>query len=95
MTYSLDFRRKVLSVREKECLTIAQVAERFDVGIASVTRWLGKIEPCMRRNKPATKIDMLALMRDVDEYPDAYQYERASRFGVSEKGIGLLFVEWE
>ena len=88
MTYSLDFRRKVLSVREKEGLTIAQVAERFEVGVASVTRWLDRIEPCMKRNKPATKIDMLALMRDIEKYPDAYQYERASRFGVSEKGIG-------
>ena len=26
MTYSIDFRRKVLSVREKERLTIAEVA---------------------------------------------------------------------
>ena len=43
MTYSLDFRRKVLSVREKEGLTIAQVTERFDVGVASVTRWLDRI----------------------------------------------------
>ncbi len=31
------------------------------------------------RNKPATKIDMIALARDILEYPDAYQYERARR----------------
>ncbi|WP_139225311.1 hypothetical protein [Nitrosomonas sp. Nm34] len=36
MAYSLDFRRKVLSVRKKEGLTIAEVAARFDVGVASV-----------------------------------------------------------
>ncbi|TYP78323.1 MULTISPECIES: HU family DNA-binding protein [Nitrosomonas] len=30
MAYSLDFRRKVLSVRKKEGLTIAEVAARFD-----------------------------------------------------------------
>ncbi len=40
MTYSSDFRRKVLSVREKEGLTIAEVAVRFCVGVASVVRWL-------------------------------------------------------
>jgi len=87
MTYSSDFRRKVLSVREKEGLTIAQVAKRFCVGVASVTRWLKNPNPKQTRNKPATKIDMEALAHDVLEHPDAYQYERARRFGVSVQGI--------
>ena len=30
---------------------------------------------------------MEALKIDIEEYPDAYQYERAERFGVSQKGI--------
>ena len=87
MSYSLDFRRKVLSVRKKEELTIAQVAERFDVGVASVTRWLKNIAPQTTRNKPATKIDMNALEQDIHNYPDAYQYERAKRFNVSVQAI--------
>ena len=88
MTYSSDFRRKVLSVREKEGLTIAEVASRFCVGVASVTRWLKNTEPKKTHDKPATRIDMAALARDVLEHPDAYQYERARRLGGSEKGIG-------
>ena len=56
MTYSSDFRRKVLSIREKKGLTIAQVAKRFDVGIASVTRWIKNPDPQLTRNKPATKM---------------------------------------
>ena len=88
MTYSLDFRRKVLSVREQDDLTIFEVSTRFGVGIASVTRWLKRVEPQRTRSKPATKIDRIALARDVREYPDAYQAERAKRLGVSEKGIG-------
>lgn len=88
MTYPSSFRRKVLSVREKEGLTIAQVAARFCVGIASVTRWVKNPDPKLTRNKPATKIDGEALARDVLAYPDAYQYERARRLGVSEKGVG-------
>ena len=88
MTYSSDFRRKVLSVRKREGLTIAQVALRFDVGVASVVRWLKNPEPKRTRNKPATKIDMEALAQDIVAYPDAYQYERAKRLGVSEKGVG-------
>ena len=87
MTYSASFRRKVLATREKEGLTLAQVAKRFCVGVASVTRWVKTPEPKLTRNKPATKIDMEALAQDVDEYPDAYQYERAARLGVSPKGI--------
>lgn len=88
MTYSIDFRSKVLAVREKEDLTIAEVAGRFCVGVATVVRWLQRLEPQRTRYKPATKIDRIALARDVREYPDAYQSERAQRLGVSEKGIG-------
>jgi transposase len=40
------------------------------------------------RDKPATKIDMEALEQDVQTYPEAYQYERAERLGVSRRGIG-------
>ncbi|KAF0118944.1 MAG: Transposase [Rhodospirillaceae bacterium] len=86
MTYSLDYRRKVLSVREKEGLTSAGVAERFCVGVATVVRWLRRLDPQRTRYKPATKI--AALARDVREYPDAYQAERAMRLGASAKGVG-------
>ncbi|MCO6428237.1 transposase, partial [Nitrosomonas communis] len=65
-------------VRKKEGLTIAQAAAHFCVGIASVTRWVKNPNPKQTRNKPATKIDMMALARDV----------QAFRPGVSEKGIG-------
>lgn len=84
MTYSRDFRMKVLAVREQENLSMAKVAKRFGVGLKSVLRWSQNIESITKRNKPATKIDMEALKRDVEQYPDAYQYERAERLGVSE-----------
>ena len=87
MTYSLDFRRKVLSVKKKEHLSFAKVAKRFDVGLASVVRWSASIVPKKTRNKPTTKINMQALQKDILAYPDAYQYERAQRFGVSKNGI--------
>lgn len=87
MTYSRDFREKVLSIKEKESLSFAKIAKRFDVGIASVVRWVKDIESKKTRNKPATKIDMEALKKDIEAYPDAYQYERAKRFGVSRAGV--------
>lgn len=58
-------------------------------------RWSKRIEAQRTRHKPATKrctelvevIDGEALKKDVAMYPDAYQYERAARFGVSQRGI--------
>ena len=86
MAYSHDFRKKVLDIRERENLSIACVAERFNVGIASVVRWLKQIE-----RKPQgfrkSKLDLDQLRQDIFDYPDAYQAERAERFGVSRNSI--------
>lgn len=87
MTYSNDFRKKVLFIKEQESLSFAKVAKRFGVGIASIVRWTKDIESKKTRNKPATKIDMEALKKDIEAYPDAYQYERAKRLNVSPMGI--------
>lgn len=87
MTYSVDFRKKVLQIREAEDLSIKAAAIRFGIGEASVMRWLVELEPKKTRNKPATKIDMDALKKDVEHYPDSYQYERAERLGASKSGI--------
>ena len=87
MTHSLDFRMKVLSVKEKENLSFRKVAKRFDVGVASVMRWSKNPNPLKNRNKPATKIDMEALKKDIQDSPDSYQYERAKKFVVSQTGI--------
>ena len=65
MCYKIDFRKKVLSIRDKENLSIKETAKRFGVGIANIERWLKKIEPCSKRNKPATKINMEDLKKDL------------------------------
>lgn len=87
MAYSVDFRRKVLEIKEREGLSFEEAAVRFGVGQASVFRWSKRLFPCRKRNKPAVKIDMAALARDVEEQPDAYQHERADRLGCSQRGI--------
>jgi transposase len=87
MTYSIDFRKKVLSIKEQENLTLLEVSNRFGVGQASVVRWSKNIEPQATRNKPTLRLDWEALAKDVDKHPDSYQYERAARFGVSPQGI--------
>ena len=88
MTYSIDFRRQALLIKEPDQLSFEATAKRFGVGQSSVFRWSKPIEVRRTRDKPATKIDMEALKQDVEQYPDAYQYERAERLGVSQRGIG-------
>jgi len=87
MTYSLDFRQKILKIRDTENLSMAEVAKRFNVGITSVMRWSKKIEPKPIRERPAIKLDMEALKKDVELYPDAYLIERAQRLNVSRNAI--------
>jgi transposase len=87
MTYSTDFRRKALDIKEQENLTTDEAAKRFGIGTANFSRWSKNLEPKRTRNKPSTKIDMEALKHDVELHPDAYNHERAIRFGVTEGGI--------
>lgn len=87
MTYSTDFRRKVLEIRKRDGLSSEETAVRFGVGKSGVSRWAKRLEPCRSRNKPAVKIDMELLAQDVALYPDAYQHERAGRLGCSRRGI--------
>ena len=87
MTHSVDFHRHVLSIKKKEGLTFEQAAKRFAVGIASLTRWNRAITPKATRENRSCKVDLKALSKDVETYPDAYQHERALRFGVHPKSI--------
>jgi transposase len=87
MTYSKDFRAKVLSIRAKEGLSFSQVAKRFGVSVNSIFLWSKRLEPKRSKNRPAIKIDREILMEDIRKYPDAYNYERANRLKVSTSGI--------
>lgn len=88
MTYSTDFRQKVLLLKEQEKLNFAEAALRFGVSKASIVRWSNRLELKRTREKPWTKIDREKLLKDIEVYPDAYQYERALRLAVSRRGIG-------
>jgi transposase len=87
MCYSLDFRKRIFAVQAKEQLTFAETSQRFHVPMRTLFRWRQRLEPKTTRNKPATKIDMAALKKDVQRHPDKYQYERAKEFGVTQGAI--------
>lgn len=87
MSHPVAFRRHVLLICEKEGLSFAETAERFSVGIASLKRWSKRLEPKPHIRRKIRKIDLEKLAQDVRDFPDAYQYERAARFGVTPKAI--------
>lgn len=87
MTYSKDFREKVLKIKEKEKLSIAKTAARFGIGTTTIVNWLKNIIPKNKRNRPTSKINMELLVKDVKEYQDSYVYERAQRLGCSKNGV--------
>ena len=87
MTYSLDFRTKVFRIKEKKRLTFEQISDHFDISIRTLFRWQKKLEPAMTRNKPATKINMDRLEKDIERHPDDYQWEPGKRLGVTQSAI--------
>ncbi len=86
MSYSIDFREKVLAIKEEKKLSIRETATYFKLGISTVARWLQRIEIKRRPDVPL-KINRELLARDVEQYPDSYQYERAARLGVRRSAI--------
>ena len=87
MTYSLDLRPKVFQIKEKKGLTFEQVSDQFDTSIRTLFRWQKKLEPTMTRNKPAIKINMDRLEKDIERHPYDYQWERGKRLGVTQSAI--------
>ncbi|OZI13878.1 hypothetical protein CE195_04740 [Sodalis-like symbiont of Philaenus spumarius] len=45
MSYSIDFRRKVISTLEDDGLSIRETAKQFRIFPASVSRWINQICP--------------------------------------------------
>ncbi len=87
MTYPVEFRHHVHGVKDREGLSFAQTSQRFSVGIASLVRWSACLEPKVHCRKKGLKIDLEKLAQDVRDDPDAYQYERAARFGFTPRAI--------
>jgi transposase len=88
MTYSLDFRKRVLKIKKEQGLSYAKASEFFGLSKTTLLNWRKKLMPAKVRKKPATKIDMDSLTLDVKNNPDKYQYERAKSLGVSTRTVG-------
>jgi len=87
MAYSLDFRQKVFAYKEKHQLTFEETSEHFEVNISTLFRWKNKLTSSNGCNRHAYKVDMEALQKDVEQFPDDYQWERAQRLNVGQPAI--------
>lgn len=86
MTYSVQFRKKVLKLQSSG-ESFINLSKRFKISTTTISRWKKELTPKVFRNKQPTKIDTEVLKKDIEDYPDSYSYERAKRLGVSASGI--------
>jgi Transposase and inactivated derivatives len=78
--YSLDFRKKIIEVREQENISIRKLAERFKVAKSFVQKLLkkaqetGDISPLAQGGSPPTKLNseqLVTLVEIIEENNDA------------------------
>ena len=87
MTYSADFRAQVIKSVKQQGMSIRHASAFYDSSKATLQNWLKDPSIKLTRNKPPSKIPNEALLKDVEQHPDDYLYERAQRFGCSKSGI--------
>lgn len=78
--YSIDFRQKIIEVREQENISIRKLAERFKVAKSFVQKLLkrvektGDISPLAQGGSPPTKLNseqLVTLVEIIEEHNDA------------------------
>lgn len=87
MAYSPQFIKKVLMLLSNGN-SYRELASKFNISPTTILNWKRGIWPKGKRNRPNTKLELLALKNDVEQYPDAYHRERAERLGVKKSCIG-------
>lgn len=85
MAYSQDYRQLALQKLE-DGYSIRETAEYFEISTRTLQNWKKSLERKRRVFKPL-KIDTELLLKDIEDHPDAYQYERAQRLKCSTSGI--------
>lgn len=68
-------------------MSIRQACTFYNISKTTLQRWLKNPSIKQTRDKPPSKIPNEALLKDVEQYPDDYMYERANRLGCSKSGI--------
>ena len=83
MSYSVDLRKKVIKYIE-EGRGITKAAKTFDVGRATIYRWLKRPQlEASKVKRRYRKLDWERLEKEVEEHPDTPLVDRAKKFGVN------------
>ena len=91
MIYSADFRAQVIKSVKNKDMSIRQACTFYNVSKTALQRWLKDSSIKQTRDKPPTKILNESLLKDVEQYPNGYLYERARRFNCSKNSIHTAF----
>lgn len=87
MGYPVEFRRRILSVCEKQNLSSDEAARRFGISRHTILNWRKRIESMTHKCGGRRKICMTTLAADVRDHPESRLCDRAGRFGVSSGGM--------
>ena len=79
MSYSKDFKDKVIEIMTREQFTVRTAAQHFNLSTQTIQRWKKTTEAKSYPGRPP-KISTEEILAGIKEYPDDYQYERAKRF---------------
>ena len=72
---------------KQQGMSIRQACAFYDISKATLQNWLKDPSIKLTRNKPPSKIPNEVLLKDVEQYPYDYMYERARRLNCSKTGI--------
>ena len=86
MTYSIDYRKQVLS-SIADGMTIREASLFYGLSTSIIHSWQQSLVAKTKRNKAPIKTPDDALIEDVKRYSDDYNYERARRLNSSKTGI--------
>lgn len=87
MAYSNDYRQMILGKLEAG-YSYRELAYEYQISPTTILNWKNRPERKKPTGRPKT-IDPEALRKDVELYPDDFQWERAARFNCTQRGIGL------
>ncbi|MDQ8935944.1 IS630 transposase-related protein [Acinetobacter rudis] len=86
MTYPVHFRKKILAKLEQG-MTFQEAAAKFELSPTTIQRWKKKLEPKTSHDYKPRKLHDDLILRDVKDYPNDFQYQRAVRLNCSKSGI--------
>lgn len=85
MTYPMFMRKKILA--ELETNSFRKTAKKYNISTYTLYSWTKCIDIKETHDRNPRTIQDEHLLQDIKDYPDAYQWERASRLNCSQSGI--------